>query len=683
MGIEQLSREKKEASLYTRAVNRLFGEELGIDLEDATNEEYKLAKAHCLREVDELVIKDAKGNIVWNTKAFDFLKQKKVPDTVNPSLWLNGKSNACAGVFSVLEDKIIQVRGFDIANLTLVRGKTGWIAVDVTATVEVAKASIALVEEVLEEDIHNNIKAIIISHSHADHYGGIKGVIDEEKVGKVEDGKVPIYVPAGFDIETVKENVYAGSAMMRRSEYQFASRQEIGEKGIVSVGLGLKLSDGTISYITPTDFIGENQTIIIDGLEVEFQLTPGTEAPSEMNNYFKDYKAFWAAENCCGTLHNLYPIRGAHVRDASAWARYTKDALIQYGKRSEVVFQSHNWPHWNTEEEPKVVEDYLRNNAAIYQFIHDQTLLYANQGYTAKEIAKKIKIPKDIGKNWYIRPYYGSIEVNARAVYQKYLGFYNGNPVTLNPLTEVEEAQQFVAYAGSEEAVLKKAKEDFEQGKYQIVAEVTNKVVFANPSNVEARYLCADALEQLGYQAESGIWRNAYITGAQELREGREEPVRLEIKENDIAKNMTIRMILEYLGIVIDGDLARDEDLKFNLQIVQPSSHEIERIIPSEEGEITEQKDKKTTYLGNQAIITNQIFVHLYKGTLLFYEEYQDLNERIPYVKTTRDAFFALVGRKILTVKPYIETDDFALLERLQSYVVDLGRTTGFHIIEP
>ncbi|WP_310603093.1 alkyl/aryl-sulfatase [Anaerosporobacter sp.] len=681
MSIAQWNREKKEASLYTKAVNRLFGEELGIDLEDATNEEYELAKTHCLKKVDELVIKDANGNVVWNTKAFDFLKEKKVPDTVNPSLWLNGKSNALAGVFSVVEDKIIQVRGFDIANLTLVRGKTGWIAVDVTTTVEVAKASIELVEEVLGEDIHNNIKAIIISHSHVDHYGGIKGVVDEEKVGKAEDGKVPIYVPAGFDIETVKENVYAGGAMLRRSEYQFASRQEIGEKGIVSVGLGLKVSRGTVSYITPTDFVAENQTIVIDGLEVEFQLTPGTEAPSEMNNYFKEYKAFWAAENCCGTLHNLYPIRGAHVRDASAWSKYTRDALIQYGEESDVVFQSHNWPHWNTKEQPTLVKDYLRNNAAIYQFIHDQTLLYANQGYTAREIAKKIKVPKDIAKNWFIRPYYGSIEINARAVYQKYLGFYNANPVTLNPLTEVEEAKQFVSYVGSEEAILKKAKEEFEQGKYQSVAEVTNKVVFANPDNIEARYLCADALEQLAYQSESGIWRNAYITGAQELRDGREKPTNLENKESDIAKNMTIPMILEYLGIVIDGDLAGEEDLKFNLQIVQPSSKDAKGIEEKSNAVLAE-TDNKTTYLGNEATIVNQIFVHLYKGTLLFYEDYQETSEPIPYVKTTREIFFALVGKKIQAVKQYIETDDFSALERLQDYVVDLGESRGFNIVE-
>lgn len=585
----------KGASEFTKAKNRAFAARFGIDLDNALNSEVELARKGCIKSLDGCRLEDSSGNIVWDLKPYEFLKAKAAADTVHPSLWLNGKANVEAGVFEVLPDKIYQVRGIDVANLTFVRSKTGWIVIDVTTTVEAARFGMKAAEEALGDNIHDNIKAIIISHSHADHFGGIKGIIDEEKV---RNGDVPIYVPAGFDEETIKENVFAGTAMFQRSKYQFGNDLEPSPTGRVSTGLGLSTANGTLSYIRPTHFISEDCSITIDGLVVEFQLTPGTEAPAEMNNYFPEYRAFWAAENCTGTLHNLYPIRGAQLRDAANWWRFTEIALERYGRNTDVVFQSHNWPHANTPEKPDAVEEYLTNNAAIYKFIHDQTLLYANLGKTPKEIAKLITVPDDLAKVWYTRPYYGSIEINSRAVYCKYLGFYNGNPTELDPLTEVEEAKLFVSYVGSEERVLELAYEDFRNGNYDRAAKASSYVVYVNPKNINARYLCADSFEQLAYQSESGIWRNAYLNGALELRNGAVKRARkLETSgKYDLIANMTPRMLLDYLGIVTDGNRLAGKNARFRLQFTEPCDSE---------------KSEGVEYLGKPAKITDEFTIHI------------------------------------------------------------------------
>lgn len=584
----------KEATAFTKQHNAAFAQQFAIDLEDAYNSEVALARRGCLKKLDGFRLKDKTDNVVWDLQAYDFLKQQAVADTVHPSLWLNGKANIEAGVFEVLAGKIYQVRGIDVANLTFVRSKTGWIVIDVTTNTEAAAYGLRITEEVLGENIHDHIRAVIISHSHADHFGGIKGIVSPQQVGKAE-GQVRIYVPAGFDEETVKENVYAGTAMFHRSKYQFDGDLLAGPKGRVSTGLGLGTSSGTLSYITPTNFIAEDTTLTIDGLEVEFQLTPGTEAPAEMNNYFPEYRAFWAAENCTGTLDNLYPIRGAQLRDAANWWRFTAIALERYGKQADVVFQSHNWPHWNTPETPHGVEDFLRNNAAVYKYIHDRTLHLANQGRTAKEIAREVVLPEKLAKVWYTRPYYGSVEINARAVYCKYLGFYNGNPTELNALTETEEAKLFVEYVGSVEQVLHLAKQD---GK------------------------------------------------------------------NDLIQNMTPRMVLDYLGIVTDGEKLADADFRFRLQLVTNAAGE-----------------PAVWQAGEAFQVQAEFAVHVYHGTILYYEGHTE--ESLPLIRIAADAFPAITAKNLETLLPFVETEHLEYLQQIHDAVVDLNQHSQFALIEP
>lgn len=660
----KFSPEQKNASGYTIEKNKAFAAEFGIDTENAINEEVLFAREGLIKDLSNAEIKDENGKTVWNLKPYSFLKEKAAADTVHPSLWLNGKANIEAGVFEVVKGKIYQIRGIDVANLTFVRTHNGWIALDVMTNTQAAAFGLNALEEAIGENVRDNIKAVIISHSHVDHYGGIKGVIDEKNVGK-EEGKIRIFVPDGFDIETVKENVYAGTAMMHRGKYQFGTDLHPDAKGTVSTGLGLTTSKGTVSYIRPTDFISEDTSVVIDGLTVEFQITPGTEAPSEMNNYFPEYRAFWAAENCTGTLHNLYPIRGAQLRDASNWWRFTKVALEKYGKISDVVFQSHNWPHRNTPERPHAVEMFLRNNAAVYKFIHDRTLHFANQGYTAKQIAGKVRLPEKLNKVWYTRPYYGSIEINSRAVYTKYLGFYNGNPTDLDPLTETEEAKLFVDYVGSEEKVLEIAAEDLRKGNYKRAAKAASYVVYANPENIKARYLNADAFEQLAYSSESGIWRNAYLSGAHELRNGTNRDAR-EIEKsgkNDIISNMTPSMVLDYLGIVTDSEKLADKDIKFRLLITDP------------------EKSGNGTYFGKPAEITDEFTVHIFHGTVLYYNGHTD--DELSEISIPEKLFPVIISGNAEAAKKYADTDRYDIIDLISGAVTDLNSHSQFGLIEP
>lgn len=547
----------KEATDQTKEHN----EQVYALLDFNDKQEKAFAERGLIAAPDTLELKDETGKIIWSQKAYDFL-DADAPDTVNPSLWENTRNNHLYGLFEVT-DGIYQVRGYDMTNITFIEGDTGWIVFDPLMSTECSQAALELVTANLGE---RPITGIIMSHPHVDHYGGIKGIITEE-----EASLIPIVAPADFHEHAVSENVYAGNAMGRRAGYQYGAILEPGETGSLSIGIGMGQSKGTISYIMPNDSVtktGETRTI--DGVEMEFQMTPGTEAPAEMNTWFPQKNALWIAENCTGTLHNLYTLRGAQVRDGNAWAEYIMEALARYGNEVEVVFQSHNWPHWEND----IIQKYMTDTASMYKFINDQTLMYINQGYTQNEIANMITLPEALEKNWYTRQYYGTVAHNAKAVYQRYMGWYDANPVNLNALAPSDSAKKYVEYLGDTDEVLKKARQDFENGEYQWVAEITNVLVFADPDNQEARYLCADALEQLAYQAESGTWRNAYLCGAKELRSGTttDEAFRATASP-DLQLAMTPEMMFDQMGILLDANAAQDLNLKMNINLTDEGKY--------------------------------------------------------------------------------------------------------------
>ena len=560
-----LTTEPKPATAYTAEVNSAVYSMLDF----ADTSEYDNAVRGLIDAPEVLELTDAEGNVIWSQAAYSFLDDyEQAPDTVNPSLWENTRNNHAYGLFEVCPG-IYQVRGYDMANLTVIKGDTGWIVFDCTMCSETAQAAMQLIEKNLGS---YPVKAVVISHSHADHFGGIGGVIAAEDVAdaslpideQIASGKAPVIVPEGFAEHAISENIYAGKAMSRRANYQYGVLLTPSVTGKMAQGIGMGQSTGTVTYFAPTYEIRETGTkLTIDGVEMEFQMTPGTEAPAEMNTYFPQLKALWMAENCTGTLHNLYTLRGAAVRDGAAWAKYITEAITLYGDKTEVVFQSHNWPHWGN----AVAIEYLENSAAVYKFINDQTLTYLNQGYTSDEISNMIELPEALEKNWYTRQYYGTVAHNSKAVYQKYMGWYDANPVNLNPLTPTESAKKWVEYLGDVEVVLRMAKADFDKGEYQWVAEITNVIVFADPTNEAARLLCADALEQLGYQAESGPWRNAYLTAALELRYGNQGTnVGLQ-KGGGIVMQMTPAMIFDYMGILMDKEAMTDQDFTINVTL--------------------------------------------------------------------------------------------------------------------
>lgn len=553
------------ATEHTARMNAAWYDELPF--EDETEKECALRGL--IEAPEGLIIHDDEGNEVWNLTDYSYMHaESKAPDSVNPSLWRNTLYNTYAGLFEVC-DGIYQVRGYDMANATFIRTNHGWIVFDVLMCRENMAEAKALMEKHFGK---LSIKAVLYSHSHIDHYGGILGLIRREDVAdsslsfaeQALSGKVIILAPKDFLKYAVSENVYVGMAMARRAQYQYGTLLRPGRFGRMGIGIGLGQSMGITGLVSPTYEICQNETLCIDGLEIRFQLTPGTEAPVEMHAYFPKYRALWLAENCTCTMHNLYTLRGAQVRDPAAWAAYILEAEQLFGNDTDVVFQSHNWPHWGTD----VAKEYMENCAAVYQFIHDQTLRYMNLGYVPAEISRELKLPERLNKVWYTRQYYGTLSHNIKAVYQKYLGWYDANPVNLNPLTPSETAKKWVEYLGGADAALRKACQDYNKGEYQWVAQLTKELVFADPTNVEARKLCADALEQLGYQAESGPWRNVYLTGALELREGNVSERAIATKANvDNRIALTSGMMLDFIRISTDSAAAQDDDLTMNLTV--------------------------------------------------------------------------------------------------------------------
>lgn len=568
---DTLTPDKKPATTITKQINEDVYQVL--DFDDTQEEEF--AKKGFITAPDSLQITDDDGNVVWNMDNYDFVRDTDSPDSANPSLWRNTKSNANYGLFQVSDD-IYQVRGYDLSNMTFVRTDNGWIIMDCLASSDTAKAALELFKSEMG-DIH--IVAVIISHAHIDHYGGIQGVLTQDELAdpslsldeQIASGKTAIIVPDGFENAVMSENVFVGTAMKRRSLYQYGSVIQPGEQGRLSVGIGLAVSQGEVGYLSPTFNVTEEVfETTIDGVKVIFQLTPDTESPAEMNTYFPDKKALWLAENCTASMHNIYTLRGAEVRDANSWARYITEAQSLFGKDAEVVFQSHNWPHWGND----VIQEYMTNTAAVYKFMHDQTLLYINQGYTSTEIANMIELPEALNKVWYTRQYYGTLKHNVKAIYQKYMGWYDANPVHLDELEPTEYAKKLVEYLGDADEVLEMAKSDYEKGEYQWVAQITNTLVYADPENEQAKYLCADALEQLGYQAESGAWRNAYLVAASELRNGTDMyPPSAVTGSGSTAQQMDMQTTLDYMGIMLDSTKLADKSFTINLQVTNDQNY--------------------------------------------------------------------------------------------------------------
>lgn len=498
-----------------------------------------------------VIIKN-EDRIVWELDSYKrFIKPDTVaPDTVNPSLWRMSQLNLYDGLYEVTKG-IYQVRGYDLSNITFIRGETGWIVFDVGTSKETAAAAYQLIQEQIE---YLPISAIIYSHPHVDHYAGVKGIVNESDVTA---GKIQIIAPEGFMEHAINEGVISGNAMKRRATYMYGAFLPRDAKHSVGSGLGMTNPLGTMTLIPPTLSIkntGESKNI--DGIDMVFQLTPGTEAPVEMNIYLPQFKAMWMAENTTNTMHNVLSLRGTQVRDARQWAHYINETIDLYGPDIEVKFQSHHWPIWDNAR----VVDYLEKQRDLYKFIHDRTVNLMNKGYTGEEIAEQIKLPKSLEQLWSGRGYYGTLKHNSRAVYQYYMGWYDGNPSSLDVLAPTEAATKYLDYIGRDQ-LLAKAKEDYAQGNYRWVAMVVKHAVFANPNDTEAKQLLADAYTQLGYQTESGPWRSIYLQGALELRHGVPNLPPPASGSSDILQAMSPELIFDYLAVRLDSDKAQDLSL--------------------------------------------------------------------------------------------------------------------------
>ncbi|MBY0544298.1 MAG: MBL fold metallo-hydrolase [Gammaproteobacteria bacterium] len=531
----------------------------------SNTEDFVSARRGLVSKPDSLIIKNANGSVVWNIDQYTHFEglNTPAPNSVNPALWRLAQLNSLYGLFKVTEH-VYQVRGYDLSVMSIIEGKTGYIIVDPLASMEPAKAAMDLVYKTLGK---KPIIAVIYTHSHLDHFGGVKGVITQ---AEVSDGHVKVIAPEGFMEESISENIVAGNAMTRRAMYMYGSLLPVNAMGQVDAGIGKATSSGTPTLIPPTDIIKKTgQTMVLDGVKFIFQYTPGTEAPAEMNFYLPQFHALCIAENAVHSMHNLYSLRGAKVRNAENWVKYLNQTITLYGKESDVLFASHTWPVWGNQN----VIQYLENQRDMYKYIHDQTLRLANKGETMDEIAEQLKLPPTLANLWYTQGYYGSISQNAKAVYQMYLGWYNGNPADLNPLPPVETAIKTVDYMGGAAIVIQKAQHDYDQGNYRWVAQIMNDVVMADPNNQQAENLLARAYEQLGYQTENATWRNVYLTGALELRKGVNVLHQMTSASPDIMAAMTPEMLFNYMAIRLNPDKAGDKKIILNFILTDNNAH--------------------------------------------------------------------------------------------------------------
>ncbi|MHA4735228.1 alkyl/aryl-sulfatase [Ensifer adhaerens] len=502
------------------------------------------------------------GNVAWDMQSYEFLLQGKDFDSIHPSLQRQAILNMAYGLYEVVPDKIYQVRGFDLANISFVKGDTGWIVFDPLTTKETAKAALDFINEKLGA---RPVVAVVYSHSHADHFGGVRGVVDE---ANVRSGKVHILAPIGFMEHAVAENVYAGNAMTRRMFFQYGVLLPRSPFGHVDQSIGKNTAAGNVGLIEPTRYIADDfEELTIDGVRMEFQNTPGTEAPAEMNTYFPDIKAFWAAENITGTIHNIYTLRGALVRNPLAWSKHINAALYRYGQEAEVMFASHSWPRWGNDR----IQEVMRTQRDVYAHLNNDVLHHANKGVTINEIHNVYRLPKSLQNQWAAHSYHGSEEHNSRAVINRYLGYWDANPATLIPLSPRDSAPLYVEMMGGADKIMAKGKELYDQGKYLAAMEILNKLVYAEPENRAAKDLLADVYEQIGYQKESPSVRNSFLAAAYELRSG--VPGGASPKSGpDVIRGMSTGLWLDFLGISMDSKKA--EGMQFTINLVTPDNGE-------------------------------------------------------------------------------------------------------------
>jgi alkyl sulfatase BDS1-like metallo-beta-lactamase superfamily hydrolase len=587
----------KAASVYTEKLNNAVYSQLNF--KDTTD--FADARRGFIATLDKGTIATERGNIIVNQADFSFIKGK-APATVNPALWRQAQLNNNNGLFKIT-DGIYQVRSFDVANISFIETQSGYIVVDALTNEESSKTAYELLKKNAAD---KPILAVIVTHSHGDHYGGIQGLVTVEDI---QSGKVKYITPKGFYEEAVSENVLLGNAMKRRAGYQFGFNLPRNVYGQVDVGLGKPFLGGGMSSLLKqnTEVERTGETLIIDGVELVFQVTPNSEAPAELTLFVPSKKVFFSAEIASHTYHNVLTPRGAKTRDAKAWAGYLDEAIDLFGQNIEFIVPSHTWPIYGHDK--SIV--FLEKQRDLYKYVHDQTVHLANKGLNKDEIAEEIKLPEELRKEWFNRDFYGTVKHNAKATYQYYLGWWDGNPADYNKLPQVEAAKKYVEWFGGEQAVIEKAKESFNKGEYRWVAEVLKHVIFANPENPVAKNLQADTFEQIAYQSESGIWRDLYLSGAKELREG--VPEARDIISNNYLATLSPESIFDFLSVAIDGNKAAGKELK--LRFIFPElnknillylkngvlHHSSARPNEKADFELTISKDKFVELLGNPA----------------------------------------------------------------------------------
>jgi alkyl sulfatase BDS1-like metallo-beta-lactamase superfamily hydrolase len=503
------------------------------------------------------------GNVAWDMESYQWLLSGQDFASIHPSLQRQAVLNMAYGLYEVVPGRIYQVRGFDLANISFIKSDTGWIVFDPLTTKETARAALAFINEKLGP---RPVVGVVYSHSHGDHFGGVRGVVDEADVAS---GKVMVIAPEGFMEAAISENVFAGNAMSRRLQWQYAVLLARNPYGHVDQAIGKNIGQGSVGLIAPNRIVkADFEEITLDGVTMVFQNTPDTEAPVEMNTWFPQFKAFWAAENVTGTIHNIYTLRGASVRNAINWSKEINVALYRFGQQAEVMFASHSWPRWGNAR----IQEVLRAQRDAYANLNNQALHYVNQGVTINEIQNVYEVPKSLQQQWAARSYHGDVQNNVRGVVNRFIGHFDGNPANLIPLSPTDSAPLYVEMMGGSARIIARGRELHDSGKYLEASEILNKLVLAEPRNQPARNLLADVYEQLGYQAESTSVRNTFLQGAFELRNGLPGGLPPRSTGPDVVRAMTTEQWLDFIGITVDPK--RAEGLQFTINLVTPDNGE-------------------------------------------------------------------------------------------------------------